>query len=76
MEQWLSLLDSTIRGATPLVRAALAGAGGPVVQVIGAPELTGLYAKAITLCGGFAERHDGEAVVRGLSLIAEHARWN
>ena len=58
------------------VRAALAGAGGPVVQVIGAPELTGLYAKAITLCGGFAERHDGEAVVRGLSLIAEHARWN
>jgi 2-dehydro-3-deoxygalactonokinase len=47
-----------------------------VVQVIGTPELTMLYAKAITACGGFAERHDGEAAARGLALIAEHALWN
>jgi 2-dehydro-3-deoxygalactonokinase len=47
-----------------------------VVQVIGAPELTALYAKAITACGGYAERHDGEAAARGLALLAEHAEWN
>ena len=58
------------------VRAALAQAGGSVVQVIGAPDLSALYAKAITACGGFAERHDGEAVARGMALIAEHARWD
>jgi 2-dehydro-3-deoxygalactonokinase len=58
------------------VRAALAEAGGAVVQVIGTPELTGLYAKTIAACGGYAERHDGEAAARGLALIAEHAQWN
>jgi 2-dehydro-3-deoxygalactonokinase len=58
------------------VRAALAGSGGGVVQVIGAPELTMLYAKAITACGGYAERHDGEAAARGMALIAEHAKWD
>jgi 2-dehydro-3-deoxygalactonokinase len=58
------------------VRAALAQAEGSVVQVIGAPELSALYAKAITACGGYAERHDGEAVARGMALIAEHARWD
>lgn len=57
------------------VRAALARAGGSVVQVIGAPELTALYAKAIAACGGYAERHDGEAAANGLALIAEHAQW-
>jgi 2-dehydro-3-deoxygalactonokinase len=62
------------------VRAVLAQVPGvrdkqAVVQVIGAPELTTLYAKAITACGGYAERHDGEAAARGLALIAEHARW-
>jgi 2-dehydro-3-deoxygalactonokinase len=57
------------------VRAALAQAGGAVVQVIGAPDLTALYAKAITACGGYAERHDGEAAARGMALIAEHTRW-
>lgn len=55
--------------------AALDPSAGAVVQVIGAPELTMLYAKAITACGGFAERHDGEAVARGLTLIAAHAQW-
>ena len=58
------------------VRAALAQAGGSVVQVIGAPDLSALYAKAITACGGYAERHDGEAVARGMALVAEHARWD
>ena len=58
------------------VRAALASAATDVVQVIGAPELTALYARAITACGGYAERHDGEAAARGLALVAEHAQWN
>jgi 2-dehydro-3-deoxygalactonokinase len=57
------------------VRAALGQAGGAVVQVIGASDLTALYSKAITACGGYAERHDGEAAARGMALIAEHARW-
>ena len=58
------------------VRAALAQAAGAVVQVIGVPDLTALYAKTIAACGGYAERHDGEAAARGLALIAEHARWS
>ena len=58
------------------VRAALGQAQGAVVQVIGAPDLSALYAKAITACGGYAERHDGEAAARGMALIAEHARWD
>jgi 2-dehydro-3-deoxygalactonokinase len=58
------------------IRAALEQADGAVIQVIGAPDLTALYAKAIATCGGYAERHDGEAAARGLALIAEHAQWN
>ena len=58
------------------VRAALATTQGGVVQIIGAPDLTALYAKAISACGGYAERHDGEAAARGMALIAEHAQWN
>jgi len=58
------------------VRAALAGAAGVVVHVIGAPELTSLYARAISACGAYAERHDGEAAARGLALIGEHASWS
>lgn len=57
------------------VRAALNGAAGVVVHVIGAPDLTTLYARAISACGGYAERHDGEAAARGLALIGEHASW-
>jgi 2-dehydro-3-deoxygalactonokinase len=57
------------------VRAALAQAQGAIIQVIGAPELTALYARAIADCGGYAERHDGEAAARGLALIAGHAQW-
>ena len=55
------------------VRAALAGRQGEVVHVIGAPELTLLYARAISAHGGYPERHDGEAAARGLALIGGHA---
>ena len=58
------------------VRSALGAADGAVVPVIGAPDLTALYARAITACGGYAERHDGEAAARGLALIAGHTNWN
>ena len=57
------------------VRAALAQSPGAIVQLIGAPDLTALYARAIAACGGYAERHDGEAAARGLALIAQHADW-
>lgn len=57
------------------VRAALKGHERTVIQVIGAPELTALYAKVIAVCGGFAERHDGEAAAMGLWQIHEHAAW-
>ena len=49
---------------------------GAVVHVIGTPELTALYARAIELCGGIPERVNGEAAARGLALIGEHAKWN
>ncbi len=58
------------------VRAALAGRTGQVVHVIGAPELTTLYGRAISANGGYPERHDGEAAARGLALIGGHAAWN
>ena len=58
------------------VRAAMDGRQGEVVHVIGAPDLTALYARAISAFGGFPERHDGEAAARGLALIAGHASWN
>ena len=58
------------------VRAALNGTSGAVVHVVGAPELTALYARAISACGAYAERHDGEAAARGLALIGEHASWS
>ncbi len=57
-------------------RAALAEQQGEVVHVIGTPDLTTLYARAISAHGGFPERHDGEAAARGLALIGEHAAWN
>lgn len=57
------------------VRAAMDGRQGEVVHVIGSPELTALYGRAISTHGGFAERHDGEAAARGLAWIGEHATW-
>ena len=62
------------------VRAALAGrtnaGAGVVVHVIGAPDLTALYARAISAHGGFPERHDGEAAARGLALVGGRAAWS
>lgn len=57
------------------VRAALSGGSGQMVAVIGSHDLTALYARAIDACGGFAERHDGEAAARGLWLVGEAANW-
>ena len=59
------------------VRAALADVpAGAVVPVIGAPELTALYARAIEAGGGLAERINGEAAARGLSLIGGRIGWH
>jgi 2-dehydro-3-deoxygalactonokinase len=57
------------------VREAMARRQGEVVHVIGPPELTLLYARVISVYGGYPERHDGEAVARGLALIGAHASW-
>jgi 2-dehydro-3-deoxygalactonokinase len=58
------------------VRAELEHRPAEVVHIIGSPELTELYARAISHYGGFPERHDGEAAARGLAAIAEHASWH
>ena len=58
------------------IRSGLAIAPGAVVQVIGSADLTQLYSTAIALCGGYAERHDGDAAAHGLARIGEHAAWN
>jgi 2-dehydro-3-deoxygalactonokinase len=58
------------------VRAALGARRGTVVQLIGTPELTALYARAIAACGCYAERHDGDAAAHGLAAIGEHAAWS
>jgi 2-dehydro-3-deoxygalactonokinase len=57
------------------VRAALGGERGAVVQLIGAVELTALYARAIAASGCYAERHDGDAAAAGLAAIGGHAVW-
>lgn len=58
------------------VHAALADAAGkPMVHVVGAPDLTALYARAIEAAGGMAEQLNGDAVARGLALIGNAARW-
>lgn len=58
------------------VRAALAGSAGAVVHLIGASDLTALYVRAITACGGHAERHDAEAAAFGLARIGGLAAWD
>lgn len=57
------------------LRAALAGHAGESVHLIGAPELVTLYARALAACGAGSVSHDGEASVRGLAIIGEHATW-
>ncbi len=56
------------------IRAAMPE--GAVVHVIGAPELTKLYASAIEARGGYAERQDGDAAAAGLALIGDLATWD
>ncbi len=69
-----SYLSGTLIGHE--VRAALGVQRGVVVQLIGAPELAALYARAIAACGCYAERHDGDAAAHGLAAIGEHAAWS
>jgi 2-dehydro-3-deoxygalactonokinase len=57
------------------LRAALAGSHGRTVHVIGAPDLTALYARAIAALGSEARCHDSGAAERGLAMIGEHASW-
>jgi 2-dehydro-3-deoxygalactonokinase len=57
------------------IRAALPE-GEPLVHVIGAPELAGLYARAIAACGGHAVVQEGDTAATGLTMIGERARWN
>jgi 2-dehydro-3-deoxygalactonokinase len=61
------LIGHEIRSAIP---------AGAMVHVIGAPELAKLYANAIGICGGYAERHDGDAAAVGLWSIGELASWS
>lgn len=58
------------------VRAAMSDTPGAVIHLIGTPELTDVYARAIAACGGFPERHDGEAAARGLFLIGHQIAWS
>jgi 2-dehydro-3-deoxygalactonokinase len=58
------------------VRAALAGTEGAVVHLIGASDLTALYARVIGACGGQPERHDAEAAALGLARIGGLATWD
>lgn len=57
------------------VRSALAGTEGAVVHLIGASDLTALYARVIAACGGHPERHDAEAAALGLARIGGLANW-
>jgi 2-dehydro-3-deoxygalactonokinase len=57
------------------LRAELGGVQGETVHLIGAPELVALYARAIAACGAKTVSHDGDASVRGLTIIGEHAQW-
>ena len=63
------LIGHEIRAALETVPA------GAVVPVIGAPELTALYARAIEASGRMAERINGAAAARGLARIGALAGW-
>ena len=58
------------------VRAALGFAENQTVHLIGAPDLTRLYASAIGLLGGTTITHGDEATARGLALIGRLAAWS
>lgn len=56
------------------LRQALIERDAPV-HVVGAAELTDLYARAIQSCGGRPRRWSDETAAFGLSRIAEQASW-
>ncbi len=56
------------------VRAAMPPAG--TVRLAGDAALIGLYAAAITQCGGTAQMPALDAAAAGLALIGEQAQWN
>lgn len=56
------------------VRQALAERES-VVHVVGAAQLTDLYARAILSCGGRPRRWSDETAALGLNRIAERAAW-
>lgn len=56
------------------VRAAMPPAG--TVRLAGDAALTGLYAAAITQCGGTAQMLALDTAAAGLALIGEQAQWN
>lgn len=58
------------------VRAALRERAGRTVHLIGAPELCGLYSRAIAAVGGLAAIEDADAAARGLAVIGGLAPWS
>ena len=49
---------------------------GALVHLIGPPEATGLYARAITACRGRPVALPADTSARGLFLLGERARWD
>ena len=56
------------------VRAALPP--GELVHLVGEPNLTPLYARAIAVLGGEARIEDADAAARGLAAIGAAIDWN
>ena len=56
------------------VRAALPP--GELVHLVGEPNLTPLYARAIAVLGGEARVEDPDAAARGLAAIGAAIDWN
>jgi 2-dehydro-3-deoxygalactonokinase len=56
------------------VRAALPP--GDLVHLVGEPNLSPLYARAITVLGGEARVEDADAAARGLAAIGAAIDWN
>ncbi|MBO0710151.1 MAG: 2-dehydro-3-deoxygalactonokinase [Acetobacteraceae bacterium] len=80
----LALAGRLSEGAAPAYLAGLlighevrhALPPGAQVHLIGEPDLTALYARAISACRGRPVAGPSEAAARGLFLIGERAKWN
>jgi 2-dehydro-3-deoxygalactonokinase len=57
------------------IRSALGSSAPGTVHLIGTPDLTRLYARAIATVGGGSELHGDEAAAQGLALIGRFAPW-